>query len=495
HRVVHYEIPGSLEAYYQEIGRAGRNGEPATASLLFLPGDLRIHHFFIDGGFPSAEVVTQVFEGVRALVSEGRGAGYDLVEALSEQLEVPGGRMAVASSLKILEEGAYLYRRGPAFLKLLAPPQEALEGDGDPFVRTLIDRLVERFGGVLAYGVRIELYDSAGKWGLPLDRVVRTLTRLSRQGLLHYAPLPALEEGGWVLLRETLPLDIDFTPVVRRAALERKKLRQMSRYPTTDRCRRAFILAYFGETLPPCGRCDVCRGSAKALRRPNPSVSQEGRSPESMGVEARTTIRKILSCVARLNRRFGKRRIAQVLHGSRSEPIRRYGLEELPTYGILSDFPIGYIESVIERLEEAGLLRAVSRVYPVLELTAEGREVMLERREVTIGIPEPPDRGRRRRPPAGSSPFSRSGDAALYARLSALRRSLAQARGIPPFRIFPDRTLREMAERRPCDRAALRQIHGVGEWKLAEYGEIFLAEIRREFTGVEPQGRTTSSAE
>ncbi|RME01817.1 MAG: hypothetical protein D6812_07385, partial [Deltaproteobacteria bacterium] len=473
----------------------GRNGEPATASLLFLPGDLRIHHFFIDGGFPSAEVVTQVFEGVRALVSGGIVGGEDLLAVLSEQLKVPGGRMAVASSLKILEEGAYLYRQGAAFLKFLALPQEVLEGEGDPFVRALIDRLVERFGGILAYGVRIELYDFAGEWGFPLDRVIRTLTRLSREGLLHYAPLPAAQEGGWVLLRETLPLDIDFTPVVRRAALERKKLRQMSRYPTTNRCRRAFILAYFGEMLPPCGRCDVCRGSVDAPRRQPPPSPQEGRSPDLVAEETRTTIRKVLSCVARLNRRFGKRRIAQVLHGSRSESVLRYGLDELPTYGILSDFSIGYIESVIERLEGAGLLRAVGKVYPVLELTVEGREVMLERREAAIGIPEPPARGERRRPAADSPPFSRSGDAALYARLSALRRSLAQTRGIPPFRIFPDRTLREMAERRPSDRAALREIHGVGEWKLAEYGEIFLAEIRREVTEVESQGATTSSAE
>jgi ATP-dependent DNA helicase RecQ len=221
-------------------------------------------------------------------------------------------------------------------------------------------------------------------------------------------------------------------------------------------CRHRAIIDYFGQELPgeACGACDVCLGELDYVG------------------DALVIAQKILSCVLRLGERFGASYTAAVLSGSREERIIQSGHDELSTHGILADHDRREVRAWIDQLIEQGFLDKVGE-YSILAVSPAGRRLL--RGEVTPQLLKPAERPRRE---SKASLDSWQGvDRGLFDTLRKWRRDKAEERGIPPFIVCGDATLRDLARRRPSSEESLLEVHGIGEKKCAEYGQELLPEI------------------
>ena len=247
----------------------------------------------------------------------------------------------------------------------------------------------------------------------------------------------------------------------------RSLLRDIERYAAGIGCRHRHLVSYFGEryTTEGCGACDYCLGELEGVS------------------DAVTIARKILSCVARVGQRFGAAHVANVLCGSDSEQVKGRGHQRLSTFGLLRDASVPEVRGYIEQLTAAGLLRQIDEPYPVLALTEDG--VLLLKDAAALPafslarqrrLPKQ-ERGERRR--AAAPVVSGDADHDLFDRLRALRLRLARARNVPPYVIFHDTTLRELARVKPRSVEELSGIYGIGESKAARFGREFVEEIAR----------------
>ena len=245
----------------------------------------------------------------------------------------------------------------------------------------------------------------------------------------------------------------------------RALLRDIERYAAGVGCRHRHLVAYFGERLAKedCGACDYCLGELEAIGEPA------------------VVARKILSCVARVGQRFGAAHVANVLCGSESEQVAARGHQRLSTFGLLRGAPAAEVRGYIEQLTAEGLLRQTDEPYPILTLTDDGVSLLkdggafphlsLARQRRVVR-----DARGGRRPPAG---HGGDVDHGLFERLRAVRLRLARARNVPPYVIFHDTTLRELARVKPASVDALGGIYGIGESKAARFGQDFVDEINR----------------
>jgi ATP-dependent DNA helicase RecQ len=244
-----------------------------------------------------------------------------------------------------------------------------------------------------------------------------------------------------------------------------KLLAGIESYCTGTCCRHRALVEYFGQRLETgnCGACDVCLSEVELVD------------------DALVIAQKILSCVVRVGQTFGGEYVAQVLTGSRDERILSHGHERLSTWGILADQHKKNIRGWIDQLVNQAFLEK-SGDYNVLRMTPTGWQVL--RAELTPRLLKPAPRKRRKDAGLDSQATSRSAkeswdgvDRDLFEALRAFRRRKADERGVPPFIIFSDATLRDLARAQPTKYEELPHIHGIGAKKLAEYGAELLAEI------------------
>jgi ATP-dependent DNA helicase RecQ len=251
-------------------------------------------------------------------------------------------------------------------------------------------------------------------------------------------------------------------PLEEEQRIARQQLRQVLSYAESTECRRAIQLRYFDETFEaPCGACDNCC---------------EPRELEDWTLEAK----QLLSCVARLaqrRERFGAAHVVDILRGSRSERILSRNHDELSVHGIGKNRSLEEWRALVRSLLHQGLVAETQDGYPVLSLNAESWQVLKDQRPVRVA------RSARRAPSArreaAATPLAAPQDDGLFESLRALRKALADEQGLPPYVIFHDATLREMAQRRPLTLTDFAGIRGVGDAKLSRYGERFIEVVRR----------------
>lgn len=239
--------------------------------------------------------------------------------------------------------------------------------------------------------------------------------------------------------------------------VELHKLNAMIGLAESQTCRRRVLLNYFGERLETaCGNCDICLDP-----------------PERF--DATEDARKALSCVYRVGQRFGIGHVVDVLRGADTERIRALRHHELSTYGIGSDKSEQDWTSLIRQLIHHGYLIQDIANYSVLKLTEAARPLL--RGELTLELARPRIREqvKKKRPRVESAqgPY----DEALFDHLRAVRKRLADEQGVPPYIVFGDATLIQMARDRPLDESALLDVVGVGQHKLEKYGRAFLDAI------------------
>jgi ATP-dependent DNA helicase RecQ len=247
----------------------------------------------------------------------------------------------------------------------------------------------------------------------------------------------------------------------------RERLESMISLTETTDCRTGTLLACFGEELGrPCGHCDNCL------------------SPVAL-FDGTVAAQKVLSAIYRTGQRFGALHIVSVLRGQANPMIVKYGHDALPTYGVGADRSPGFWRGVIRQLIVRGALRTDSGEYASLSLVTEHARPIL-RNEATVMLREegeaPPlparTRARRERAPVGAPAVA--GDDPLFDALRAWRSGEAKGQSVPPYVIFHDSVLREIAAARPCGLDDLGEIKGVGGSKLSRYGAAVLGIVRQQ---------------
>jgi len=326
--VTHYNLPGSIEAYYQEVGRAGRDGLPSLCTLLFNYVDTRTHEFFIEGGYPSRSVIEQVY-------SHLLGLRLEMIFLSASELATRVGtrnEIAINSSLIYLEKAGHIAR-----------PQAR-------------------------------------------DQAIRMIDR---------APVGELR--------------VDWTDIALHEAAERRKLREMVNFAYHERCLRQFILRYFGDRKVTTNcRCSNCQpklkwGDAAPVkpkketergpeRGPAPETAKVAEAaPQSVGPRALSddehlVARKILSCIARMEGKFGKGMVASVLRGVKAKNIIANELDQLSTYGLLGEHSQDDLTRFINALIVAGCVRQTGGAYPTVNLTTLGHAVMRDQTRVELDL-------------------------------------------------------------------------------------------------------------
>jgi ATP-dependent DNA helicase RecQ len=237
-------------------------------------------------------------------------------------------------------------------------------------------------------------------------------------------------------------------------------LHDMERYACATRCRHQALTEYFGQSYRngPCGACDWCLKELDEV--PDGTVLAQ----------------KILSCVARVRQAWGIGHVAEVLLGRGSEKVIAAGHDTLSTFGLLRHESGAAVRGYIEQLIADGLLLREGDPYPILRLTAPGAAVLKGERACRLYREAEPVRGKPRW--RGRAAASSAGDPELFAVLREVRLRIARERGVPPYVIFHDTTLRDMADRRPRTIDDLHGIYGVGAKKAADFGDAFLDAIR-----------------
>jgi ATP-dependent DNA helicase RecQ len=251
---------------------------------------------------------------------------------------------------------------------------------------------------------------------------------------------------------------IDEKPDPGEQRIAREQLQQIVHYAESAACRRATLLRYFGETVAEanCGGCDNCLVPRETF-------------------DGTVAAQKFLSCVYRIRERsgfsVGLNHVVEVLTGADTERVRKWGHGTLSTYGIGPEHSRPEWMALGRELLRLGYVQQNAEKFNVLELTPEGRDALKQRRPVQLTKPARAPR----------EPVSRAGeiacDEALFERLRALRGQLASERAVPPYIIFSDVALRQMARLYPASEREFARISGVGEKKLQEFGAVFLAEI------------------
>lgn len=241
--------------------------------------------------------------------------------------------------------------------------------------------------------------------------------------------------------------------------IDNQKLNALLGLCETLRCRRQVMLEYFGDTGSPCGNCDTCL------------VTPEG-------FDATVAAQKAISCVWRTGQRFGVAYLIDVLLGEVDERMRQFGHDKQSTFGIGKEFSKLEWQSIFRQLVAQNLLQVDAEGHGGLVISEQGSRFLKEKPKLHLRKHEKARPSRKGAVPKNTKVFVDDADENLFSALKAKRLELAKAQNLPPFVIFHDKTLRELARIKPTDAEGMRSVSGIGDAKMQRYGEAFLQVLK-----------------
>jgi ATP-dependent DNA helicase RecQ len=244
--------------------------------------------------------------------------------------------------------------------------------------------------------------------------------------------------------------------------VDRQRLNALVSLCESPRCRRQTLLTYFGETTQPCGNCDFCCDGAEVI-------------------DGTIAAQKALSAIVRTGERFGTEHLANVLIGDNSEAVEKFGHDCLPTFGVGKEYGKQEWRSIFRQLHGAGVVALDITGYGTWKVTDAGRRVLKGAEKITLrkDTLKPGRKAARAVANAAALANSAVGDTELFESLRRRRSELAKQQRVAAYVVFADKTLIDMARRKPKTAAEMAGVHGVGQAKLRQYGEVFLEIIRR----------------
>ncbi len=275
--VIHHDLPGTIEAYYQEAGRAGRDGKPSFCLLFYNQQDRYLREFFIKGDNPDPKIILEVYEFLLgradSLVNPKDSILITYAE-IGQNLSEQTPEMAIGTALKILERSGYISRPNEktsnSFLKTKKPWSEVIESVSKRAKTQLevVLGLEEKYFNKLTEGWEFNPEEVAVVLGLKKDSILRTIKKLAESDLVEYQPPFRGTEIKLLKILQPEDLEIDFKALKEKASRSYEKLDEMEGYAYTLDCRQNYILKYFGDHhSPDCGKCDSCLKLARQKKK------------------------------------------------------------------------------------------------------------------------------------------------------------------------------------------------------------------------------------
>jgi len=451
--VIHCDLTGTLEQYYQEAGRAGRDGALSYCTMIYNSSDIDLQEYFINSTHPEIEDMQKLYAALHYYSDKFNQLNMNSL-ILSEKLSLP--QRTVNSILEIFERNELIQRYmqpSKAKIKITSSRDSLINyyQNTTNERREIITALMRHLNAdVFNRFLDLNLLDLCRKYNIEEMKLIEALRFLSISDYIEYIPE---QNAGTILLKndkkplEELPIDLN---VIReRKKKAKQKLNVVLRYTETNDCKRNFILDYFqdSEYSSVCGRCSSCLAS---------------NSIKSIKLKNDVILNGVLNGLWAINARFGKTALLDFLKGKIGDKVKKYNLDKIEQFGILDEYTNYEIRDAIDKCIEKKLIRVSAGLYPILNITSAGCEYIskaAEHRLIEANI---------------------NAEEELCQKLINLRTDLANREGISPRAIASDRTLRALAKSPPNNFKQLSSVQGIGSFITEKYGKLILSVIAGE---------------
>jgi len=464
--VIHFGMPGSIENYYQEIGRSGRDGFKSFAFLIYQNSDRKIHEYFVQNSFPERKTILNFYNRINDFLKLKVGEQTQKIIPLDykklktilndsipdQQLQSIISILEKNEIIKIVSENDYIVIR----VNISPSDFTKIENNLTIIEITVIETLFRKFGSKInQQEIRINLASLINETGIYYSQIENVLNLLDQSGMIDYK-LITFEEGFYFTIPRTHPemLPINFAELDEHRSKGIARINEMEKFVHTNECRWKFILQYFGEDVPEnfkCENCDNCKEKSKAI------------DFSSVNIE-----REILKTIKEVNGKFGTTTIIDILRGSKSKKINEYGLYNVSTYGFLSGVSKEKIKQKIDELILQDKVEKSTSLYPTLSLTLKGEEILENQKVVELKIEQ-------KKPHSTSIDLRKN--IPLFERLKNVRKHLASKFNQPEFLVCPDDILQEIAIKMPKTKEEFFEIPGMTEKIFLKCSEAIMEEI------------------